>query len=110
MPTRRHLLLVPLIVAALGAALVSGIPSAPTVAARATPGVAAPVPPNVFFYNLDDLRDAVSGGVDPLAYMPKLTGWMASGTRYRKSFVIDPACCPPRASMMTGRNTRTTTV
>ncbi|CAN5585740.1 hypothetical protein BH24ACT15_BH24ACT15_30560 [soil metagenome] len=60
MPTRRHLLLVPRIVAALGAALVSGIPSAPTVAARATPGVAAPGPPNVFFYNLDDLRDAVS--------------------------------------------------
>ena len=38
--------------------------------------------PNIFFYNLDDLRDAVPGGVDPLQYMPKVRSWMAAGTRY----------------------------
>ena len=38
--------------------------------------------PNIFFYNLDDLRDAFPGGVDPLQFMPKTRQWMAGGTRY----------------------------
>jgi N-acetylglucosamine-6-sulfatase len=67
------------------------------------PGALAAARPNVFFYNLDDLRDQIPGGIDPLAFMPKLRGWMASGRRYTQSFVADPACCPSRASLMTGR-------
>jgi len=63
----------------------------------------APTRPNIFFYNVDDLRDAVPGGVDPLQFMPKLRQWMSGGARYSKSFVTDPACCPSRAALMTGR-------
>jgi len=59
--------------------------------------------PNIFIYHLDDLRDAIPGGIDPLQYMPKATAWMADGRRYTQSFVSDPSCCPSRASMMTGR-------
>jgi N-acetylglucosamine-6-sulfatase len=59
--------------------------------------------PNIFFYNLDDLRDAFPGGMDPLDYMPRVSAWMAQGTRYRNSFVVDPSCCPSRSSLMTGR-------
>jgi N-acetylglucosamine-6-sulfatase len=73
-------------------------------------GVSAPentasaaVKPNIFFYNLDDLRDALPGGVDPLQFMPKTRQWMAAGTRYMKHFVVEPSCCPSRSSLMTGR-------
>jgi len=59
--------------------------------------------PNVFFYNLDDLRDRVVGGVDPLMFMPKVRQWMATGTRFQNSYVSDPSCCPSRSAMMTGR-------
>lgn len=60
-------------------------------------------PPNVFFYNLDDLRDKVAAGVDPLTFMPKTRQWMSAGTRFTNSFVANPSCCPSRASLMTGR-------
>jgi N-acetylglucosamine-6-sulfatase len=59
--------------------------------------------PNIFFYNLDDLRDAVPRGVDPLQFMPKVRQWMTEAARYTKSFITDPACCPSRAATMTGR-------
>jgi N-acetylglucosamine-6-sulfatase len=59
--------------------------------------------PNIFFYNLDDLRDAFPGGIDPLRFMPKTRAWMADGRRYTQMFVADPSCCPSRAAMMTGR-------
>ena len=34
------------------------------------PAAATPGTPNIFIYNLDDLRDALPGGVDPLQFMP----------------------------------------
>ena len=64
---------------------------------------AAATPPNIFFYNLDDLRDAFPGSIDPLQYMPKVRQWMATGTRYTQHFVAEPSCCPSRSSLMTGR-------
>jgi N-acetylglucosamine-6-sulfatase len=67
------------------------------------PAAAAAVPPNVFIYHLDDLRDAFPGGIDPLQYMPQTRSWMSTGRRYTQSFVNDPSCCPSRASMLTGR-------
>lgn len=66
------------------------------------PAVAA-VKPNIVFYNLDDLRDAVPGNIDPMTYMPKTRQWMSTGRRYARHFVTDPACCPSRAALMTGR-------
>lgn len=63
----------------------------------------AAVGPNIFVYNLDDLRDAVPGNIDPLQFMPKARQWMAGGTRYTQSFVTDPSCCPSRSALMTGR-------
>jgi len=66
-----------------------------------TPAAAAG--PNIFYYNLDDLRDAMPGNVDPMQYMPKARQWMADGTRYTQSFVTESSCCPSRSAMMTGR-------
>jgi arylsulfatase A-like enzyme len=81
--------------------------SPPPLLAAASPhaaGVSAAADkPNIFFYNLDDLRDAFPGGIDPLRFMPKLRFWMGSGTRYTQSFVADPSCCPSRSALMTGR-------
>jgi arylsulfatase A-like enzyme len=59
--------------------------------------------PNIFFYNLDDLRDAFPGAIDPLQFMPKTRSWMAAGTRYTNHFVVEPSCCPSRSALMTGR-------
>jgi N-acetylglucosamine-6-sulfatase len=73
----------------------------PTADAAAGPAKAAR--PNIFFYNLDDLRDAFPGGIDPLQFMPKTRQWMASGTRYANTFVPTPSCTPSRAAMLTGR-------
>lgn len=70
---------------------------------RAAAPAAAPGAPNIFFYNLDDLRDAFPGGIDPLQFMPKTRGWMASGVRFANTFVTTPSCCPSRAALMTGR-------
>jgi arylsulfatase A-like enzyme len=69
----------------------------------AAPAAATAARPNVFFYNLDDLRDVFPGGIDPLDYMPQVRTWMAAGRRYQKSFVVNPSCCPSRSSLMTGR-------
>ena len=59
--------------------------------------------PNIFIYNLDDLRDAFPGAIDPMAFMPKTMAWMSGGTRYANTFVAEPSCCPSRSSLMTGR-------
>jgi len=59
--------------------------------------------PNIFFYNLDDLRDAFPGAIDPLQFMPKARAWLTGGRRYTQMFVADPSCCPSRSSLMTGR-------
>src|SRR5690348_2629281 len=94
-----------LAVVAMGASLVVAGPArgaAPPPAPSAAAAAAA-AQPNIFFYNLDDLRDALPGGLDPMQFMPKTRQWMASGTRYLNHFVADPACCPSRASLMTGR-------
>lgn len=77
--------------------------AAPPPAPSASAAQAAAAQPNVFFYNLDDLRDRLPGGVDPLQFMPKLRRWMADGTRYTNTFVAEPSCCPSRSSLMTGR-------
>jgi N-acetylglucosamine-6-sulfatase len=68
----------------------------------ADPSTAA-AKPNVFIYNLDDLRDAIPGNVDPIQFMPKAAAWMASGTRYTQNFVTESSCCPSRSALMTGR-------
>jgi N-acetylglucosamine-6-sulfatase len=95
---RKAALIAPLACAlALPAAAAAG---SPTVDAAAP---AKAVKPNVFFYNLDDLRDAFPGGIDPLQFMPKTRQWMASGMRFTQHFVPTPACTPARAAMMTGR-------
>ena len=70
---------------------------------EAVAAAAAAGAPNIFFYNLDDLRDAFPGAVDPLRFMPKTRAWMADGRRYTQMFVADPSCCPSRAALMTGR-------
>ncbi|HSS66911.1 MAG TPA: sulfatase-like hydrolase/transferase [Nocardioidaceae bacterium] len=80
----------------------------PATVATASPAVEAAAPakaakPNIFFYNLDDLRDAFPGAIDPLQYMPKTRQWMAAGTRFANSFVPTPACTPSRSAMLTGR-------
>src|SRR5215217_8214076 len=71
-------------------------PTAPTAAVADTR-------PNIFFYNLDDLRDAVPGNIDPMTYMPKTRQWFVDGRRFPKHFVTEPSCCPSRAALMTGR-------
>jgi arylsulfatase A-like enzyme len=77
--------------------------AAPLPPAASTPAAAADPKPNIFFYNLDDLRDAVPGNVDPMTFMPKTRQWMADGRRFVKHFVTEPSCCPSRAALMTGR-------
>src|SRR3954454_24527496 len=76
----------------------------PVVLPLPTGGTAvAATKPNIFFYNLDDLRDAVPGNVDPMTYMPKTRQWLADGRRFAKHFVTDPSCCPSRSALLTGR-------
>ncbi len=87
--------------AALALALLPLVVPLPAVAAGAV--AAADTRPSIFFYNLDDLRDAVPGNVDPMTFMPKTRQWMVEGRRFARHFVTDPSCCPSRAAMMTGR-------
>jgi N-acetylglucosamine-6-sulfatase len=82
---------------------VSGAGSNPSTAGAADAVAAAVTRPNILLYNLDDLRDAFPGAIDPLSFMPKTRAWMADGRRYTRMFVADPSCCPSRAAMMTGR-------
>src|SRR5262245_65698643 len=79
-------------------------PSESAAAVAAVPAAAAATAqPNIFFYNLDDLRDAFPGAIDPMQFMPKTRTWMQAGRRYTQMFVADPSCCPSRSSLMTGR-------
>lgn len=104
---RLKLLSVLCVLCALLLGQAAGPAAAPATSARpaeaAAPAPAAPAQPNIFFYNLDDLRDRLPGQMDPLQFMPKLRQWMADGTRYSNMFVAEPSCCPSRAAMMTGR-------
>jgi N-acetylglucosamine-6-sulfatase len=75
----------------------------PVVAPAPADTAVAATKPNIFFYNLDDLRDAVPGNIDPMTFMPKTRQWMSAGRRYARHFVTDPSCCPSRAALMTGR-------
>jgi arylsulfatase A-like enzyme len=96
-----------MVLAALVCALSVLVGSSPPTSAESvqapTAAAAAPGAPNIFIYNLDDLRDAFPGGIDPLQYMPKTRQWMAAGTRYTNMFVTVPSCCPSRSALMTGR-------
>jgi N-acetylglucosamine-6-sulfatase len=88
------------------AALVLGLAplAVPLSSPTSGPAAAAAVAkPNIFFYNLDDLRDAVPGNIDPMAFMPKTRQWLADGRRFPKHFVTEPSCCPSRSALMTGR-------
>ena len=88
----------------IAAALVSGVvPSgfgasqpAASVAVDSPPAeLAVEPPPNVFFYNLDDLRDALPGQVDPLQFMPKSgSGWPAGRVTPRTSSASPRAARP----------------
>src|SRR5262245_38701918 len=95
--------------ALFGAVLLLSMPAVAFSGAAASPRESAPAAaaaatgPNIFLYNLDDLRDAFPGGIDPLQYMPKTRQWMGDGRRFTQSFVVDPSCCPSRSAMMTGR-------
>src|SRR5687768_4680553 len=75
-------------VAFIGALLLGLAVAAPTPMATGRGSVessasvaAADTRPNIFFYNLDDLRDAFPGAIDPLRFMPKTRAWMADGRR-----------------------------
>jgi N-acetylglucosamine-6-sulfatase len=86
----------------------AGRPTGEAGAARSVAGAAqaaalAETRPNIFVYNLDDLRDAFPGAIDPMQFMPKARAWMTTGRRYTQTFVADPSCCPSRSSLMTGR-------
>jgi N-acetylglucosamine-6-sulfatase len=92
------------LIAPLACAL--ALPAAAVTVSSTADAAAGPVKaarPNIFFYNLDDLRDAFPGGIDPLQFMPKTRQWMASGMRFTQHFVPTPACTPARAAMLTGR-------
>ena len=88
---------------ALAAAPADGFGRGASAASRGGAVGAKAVKPNIFFYNLDDLRDAFPGGIDPMQFMPKAKQWMSAGRRFTQMFVADPSCCPSRSSLMTGR-------
>ncbi len=70
--------------ASLTLLVVAALPLTPATGAGAaertgTPGaLAAASPPNISFYNLDDLRDAFPGGIDPLRFMPQVRRWLGT--------------------------------
>ena len=53
--------------------------------------------PNILLIVTDDQRDGT------MSMMPDFERWFgAGGTRYENAFVTTPACCPARASILTG--------
>ena len=102
---RRSALVTIAVLLGLAVSVPASAPSARSASPSAVaPAAAAAGAPNIFFYNLDDLRDAFPGAIDPLQLMPKTRAWMAaSGRRYTQTFVADPSCCPSRSALMTGR-------
>jgi N-acetylglucosamine-6-sulfatase len=103
----RSALLCALVVTALVVATplaATGRHDSPPASGARVGAAAAAGAPSIFFSNLDDLRDAFPGAIDPLQFMPKTRAWMAAtGRRYTQTFVADPSCCPSRSSLMTGR-------
>ena len=103
---RRWGMLAAAVVAVGSTAVLAAPPAGSTVPGASTgpsAAAAAAVKPNIFFYNLDDLRDAIPGNIDPMSVMPKTKQWMAAGRRFPQHFVTEPSCCPSRSSLMTGR-------
>jgi arylsulfatase A-like enzyme len=82
--------------AALVAALAGG---GETAGFLVSPGVAhAQARPNVVLLVTDDQR------FDTLSAMPTVTGELAGkGVTFANAFVVNPVCCPSRASILTGR-------
>lgn len=101
--TRRLVMVVAALACAATSVMVSSAPTGADDAPQPVVAAAAPGAPNIFIYNLDDLRDAFPGAIDPLQYMPKVRQWMAAGTRYTNMFITVPSCCPSRSALMTGR-------
>jgi N-acetylglucosamine-6-sulfatase len=56
-------------------------------------------PPNFIVIMTDDQRDA-----DPLRRMPNVTDLLTrQGVRFLNSYAVNPACCPSRATFITGQ-------
>ncbi len=73
--------------------------------ATATPTRAQDGPPDVVVIVTDDQRS------DTLWAMPIVRGQLAArGIRFENAFVVNPICCPSRASILTGAYSHTTTV
>ena len=65
-------------------------------------GGAHPGPPDIVLIVTDDQR------WDTLVEMPGVRRVIgARGTTFREAFVVNPLCCPSRASILTGERTRT---
>lgn len=76
-------------------------PGSPT--STATPGTDQP--PDVVLVVLDDAR------WDDLVAMPRTRALIGRrGTRFTNAYVVDPSCCPSRASILTGGYPHTTGV
>lgn len=83
--------------AALGAMLVAGGFAAPASAQEAVPG-----PPDVVLIVTDDQR------FDTLWAMPNVSERLvAAGVSFPDAFVVNPLCCPSRASILTGNHSHT---
>lgn len=55
-------------------------------------------PPNIVIVNTDDQRP------DTLAYLPRITSLLVNqGTTFTDAYTTTPACCPSRATLMSGR-------
>ena len=64
-----------------------------------------PALPNVVLIVTDDQR------WDTLAFMPNVSSQLAArGTVFEQAFVVNPLCCPSRASILTGNYSHTTGV
>ena len=97
-PARAGLLV---LVAALAAALVGVLPTAPaplTETATAASSAPAAGKPNVLFILVDDMRE------DELQFMPNVQALLADqGTTFDNAFSTFPLCCPARTSILTGQ-------
>ncbi len=61
--------------------------------------------PNIVLFLTDDMRD------DMLRYMPNVIRLLArQGVRFENGYVVNPLCCPSRASILTGSYSHTTGV
>jgi len=61
-----------------------------------------PLPVNVLFIAVDDLRPALGCYGDPLAITPNIDKLARHGVVFNRHYVQIPSCAPSRASMLTG--------